>query len=831
MFRRIAVITTIIVALAAAAGSQVWAAGYKVVGWNNLGMHCMDADFSVFSILPPYNVLIAQVVDGSGRLVSDPSGLTVTYQAVADPDGSINRTSVGKTLFWKYVGSLFGATLDEDHGLAGANMPGSANTPQPMTFDSANKWFTADGVPITPYDDSKRKNPYPLMRITVRNSSGTTLATTDVVLPVSDEMDCSACHASGSGNAARPSAGWVEDSDPQKDYRLNILRLHDDRQPAVGSYQAMLSSAGYLSSGLYETAASGTPVLCARCHGSNALPGTGIAGVSKLTAAMHGHHAGVTDPTNGMTLDASANRSACYRCHPGSETRCLRGAMGAAVAADGSMAMQCQNCHGVMSQVGLPSRIGWLEQPSCQQCHTGTATRNNGQIRYTSVFEPNGQARLAVDGTFATDDGAPLPGFSLYRFSTGHGGLQCEACHGATHAEYPSSHRNDNLAAIAFQGHAGTLSECASCHGTSPETIAGGPHGMHPVGATWVDHHGDAAEDGRATACQACHGSDYRGTVLSRSFADRTLSTEWGTKTFWRGFQVGCYGCHNGPSSESASPNHPAAVKDLTAATPTGVPVAITLQASDADGNPLTLRVVSQPARGTVGLAGKVATYYPETGFSGIDAFTYAAWDGSTDSNLGHVTVTVAATGCTVSCGASVPATATTGAAVSFAGSADTGSCGGTAAFEWNFGDGSPHAFTASAQHAYATAGTYTWTLTVSADGQSCERTGVITVSTPPCTTPVITSQPQDITILRSSRATLRVVASGSGPLSYQWYRGTSPSTASPIAGATKSTYTTPLLTRTASYWVRVKGPCGTAASRTVKVTVSAGGWTRGGAL
>jgi len=26
--------------------------GWKVVAWNNLGMHCMDADFSVFAILP-----------------------------------------------------------------------------------------------------------------------------------------------------------------------------------------------------------------------------------------------------------------------------------------------------------------------------------------------------------------------------------------------------------------------------------------------------------------------------------------------------------------------------------------------------------------------------------------------------------------------------------------------------------------------------------------------------------------------------------------------------------------------------------------------------------
>ena len=41
-------------------------------------------------------------------------------------------------------------------------------------------------------------------------------------------MDCRACHASGSGAAAEPGSGWVWNPDPERDYRLNILRLHDD---------------------------------------------------------------------------------------------------------------------------------------------------------------------------------------------------------------------------------------------------------------------------------------------------------------------------------------------------------------------------------------------------------------------------------------------------------------------------------------------------------------------------------------------------------------------------------------------------------------------------
>jgi len=73
-----------------------------------------------------------------------------------------------------------------------------------------------------------------------------------------------------------------------------------------------------------------------------ALAGSGRAGISALTSAVHSRHAEVIDPTNGLALDATANRSACYRCHPGSETKCLRGAMGAAVAGDGSLAMHAR---------------------------------------------------------------------------------------------------------------------------------------------------------------------------------------------------------------------------------------------------------------------------------------------------------------------------------------------------------------------------------------------------------------------------------------------------------------------------------------------------------
>jgi hypothetical protein len=630
-----------------AAAAETW----KLIGWNNLGMHCMDADYSVFAILPPYNTIHAQLIDPNGRLVRAPGSVVVSYEAVADPQGSINSTSVGKTNFWSFVQNLFGFAVDADGGLFGANMPGPANVARPMQFDDQLDWFVADGVPITPYDDAGNKNYYPMMRLVARDGRGTLLASTDVVVPVSDEMTCTGCHTSGSSPEAEPRGGWVFDPDPERDYRLNILLLHDEAESSRSDYRTLLAAAGYDPDGLYATVTeAGGAVLCASCHASEALPGSGIEGVSPLTRAIHRSMAHATDPETGQRLDDVDNRSACYSCHPGAETRCLRGAMGAAVAADGSAAMQCQSCHGSMLDVGSPARTGWLEEPACQDCHSGNATRNEGEIRFDSVFTTDGSRRIPANDLFATNPDTPAPGISLYRFSRGHGGLQCSACHGSTHAIFPSSHDNDNVQSIALQGHAGTLVECIACHDEVPETGNGGPHGMHPVGAQWIDGHGDHAKGAGLGQCRGCHGADDRGTVLSRVQGNRSVTGEHGTYSFWRGFQIGCWNCHRGPNDDDRNPNRAPIVSNRSLSAETAVMTELALAATDPDGGPTRLRIVSQPRNGTVGLAGSTARYRSYAGFTGTDVFTYAASDGSTESNLGTVTVTVAGGTCAPNC-------------------------------------------------------------------------------------------------------------------------------------------------------------------------------------
>jgi hypothetical protein len=67
-----------------------------------------------------------------------------------------------------------------------------------------------------------------------------------------------------------------------------------------------------------------------------------------------------------------------------------------------------------------------------------------------------------------------------------------------------------------------------------------------------------------------------------------------------------------------------------------------------------------------------------------------------------------------------------------------------------------------------------------------------------------ISTQPQNQSVAYGQGATLSVMATGTGTLAYQWYVGPSGNTTTPIQGASAASYSTPPLTATTSYWVRV---------------------------
>jgi hypothetical protein len=366
---------------------------YVLLGWNDLGMHCYNRSFQDLAVLPPYNTLYAQVIKRGDPPQIVTQDVRVQYSF---PD---NTSSTTKSNFWTYAPQLFGVNLPANIGLKGKGLAD--------IMDAQAGYFIAEGIPLTEFSDSAPTTPqyYQLASLVAKNIvTGQTLASLTVVAPVSTEMHCDYCHAAGrdpGGN--QPTA------------EMNILALHDDEE-----HTNLLNS---------------RPVLCARCHSSNALGMGGVAGVPSLSHAMHTKHAD----------EVPSTMAGCYDCHPGPTTQCLRDAMSLNVQSqiDPSRKMNCIDCHGGLSTVAQNPNP-WLNEPRCDTCHTPTATMQFNQDQ------------------------------ALYRFSTGHGGVRCEACHDSPHAIATSREPNDAIKFIQLQGHSGTIDKCTVCHITQP--TGPGPH-------------------------------------------------------------------------------------------------------------------------------------------------------------------------------------------------------------------------------------------------------------------------------------------------------------------------------------------------------------------
>jgi hypothetical protein len=340
-----------------------------VLGYNDLGMHCMNSDFSEIMVLPPFNNLHAQVIRRAVEPQIVTSGVTVRYVIPA------NTHSADKSNFWRYPQALLGSPAP-NIGLTGNGLAGT------MAVTTSGDW-AATGIPIVPIDDNGRESPYSLATITVMQ--GFTLqARTQAVVPTSTEMSCILCH-----------------NLPGMSTASDILTRHDQLHGTTLMQQR--------------------PVLCASCHGSNALGLPGDPNRHNLSRAMHGAHASRMGSVNLPEV--------CYACHPGIRTKCQRDV-------HFSHGITCTDCHGDMTAVASPARTPWATEPRCGGCHS----------------VPGHQYEQAN---------------TLFRNSLGHGNVHCPSCHGSPHAITPTVTAVDNAQAIMLQGHAGEIDTCTVCH-TSP---------------------------------------------------------------------------------------------------------------------------------------------------------------------------------------------------------------------------------------------------------------------------------------------------------------------------------------------------------------------------
>ena len=86
----------------------------------------------------------------------------------------------------------------------------------------------------------------------------------------------------------------------------------------------------------------------------------------------------------------------------------------------------------------------------------------------------------------------------------------------------------------------------------------------------------------------------------------------------------------------------PPVAQDMSVSTGEDTPINITLAASDPEDESLTYTIL-EVNNATVTLNGNVATYTPDAHFNGTDTFTFYANDGTSDSNIATVTMTVSA--------------------------------------------------------------------------------------------------------------------------------------------------------------------------------------------
>jgi uncharacterized protein (TIGR03437 family) len=118
------------------------------------------------------------------------------------------------------------------------------------------------------------------------------------------------------------------------------------------------------------------------------------------------------------------------------------------------------------------------------------------------------------------------------------------------------------------------------------------------------------------------------------------------------------------------------------------------------------------------------------------------------------LSISQASPSCSLSCPSSVSTSVLTGAPVQFSTAASPPACG-VVQYDWDFGDGSPHASTQSPVHSYINSGIYSWALTVSSAPAVCRQTGSIRVDAPPRIDSVVGGAPGPSAIAGGSWVTI----------------------------------------------------------------------------
>jgi len=220
-----------------------------------------------------------------------------------------------------------------------------------LEYDTITKRWKKECVPVTYVN---KNDIYPAYWVEAINDSNGSVVTRDKVIIYDDgTKNCMACHASNSQDALAYANTPANLADPETDFKVNILRIHDKKHNTT-----------------LENKSKTAVVSCTSCHGINGVQGSGKKNLPALTNAIHAVHANLKEPN----IMGATN---CLTCHPGETisktfngkvmhelSRFWRSEDGHGEWTEKNGAVSCTLCHGLDLRGTKISN-----NTSCYKCH------------------------------------------------------------------------------------------------------------------------------------------------------------------------------------------------------------------------------------------------------------------------------------------------------------------------------------------------------------------------------------------------------------------------------------------------------------------------------
>ncbi len=278
-----------------------------------------------------------------------------------------------------------------------------------------------------------------------------------------------------------------------------------------------------------------------------------------------------------------------------------------------------------------------------------------GNVGGTAIFTPN-----AVDDALTTNVGTPGTvdvlandtdpngdALTVASFTQGaHGTVACADAGMCTYTPAPGFEGTDAFTYTISDGHGGTDTAAVAVSVVQPNAA---PTCVAPSFATLQDTPLDAQvscadADGDALTYALVAGAAHGSVTVAADgrFTYTPAAGYAGPDSFDFRASDGRVDSATMTASITVTPaNHVPHADDTDVATDQDAPVAVTLHATDADGDVLTYAIGTAPAHGSLSGDGASRTYTPDAGYSGADSFTFTASDATSTSNVATVSITV----------------------------------------------------------------------------------------------------------------------------------------------------------------------------------------------